>query len=284
MQELKGMPVANAITEHIKKQVEKLSEKQIVPKLAVIRIGEREDDISYEKGILKRFSAANAIVEVIALPSETKQDFLEEIIASLNKDISVNGILLFRPLPKHLSQERIKELIAKEKDVDGMGTVNNAYVYEGNKEGYAPCTAQAVMEVLDFYGIDIVGKKITIIGRSLVVGKPLAMLLLGRNATITVCHTKTLNIADESKKADILIACAGLANMVGVDFTNREQTIIDVGINMVNGKLCGDVDYEAVAHNVAALTPVPGGVGAVTTSVLLKNTVNSAMKTLFLNY
>ena len=280
MRELRGMSVVNALAEQTKKHIEKLNEKNVIPKLAVVRIGERKDDISYEKGIIKRFSAVNAAVDVIALLAETTQDFLEETIVSLNNDISVNGILLFRPLPKHLSQERIKELIAKEKDVDGMGTVNNAYVYEGNKEGYDPCTAQAVIEILDFYGIDIAGKKITIIGRSLVVGKPLAMLLLDRNATITICHTKTLNLADECKKADILIACAGSANMVDVGFTHREQVVIDVGINMVDGKLCGDVHYEAVAENVAAITPVPGGVGAVTTSVLLKNTVYSAMKTL----
>ena len=280
MQELRGMPVVNALTGQINTKTEELNKKNIIPKLAVIRIGEREDDISYEKGILKRFSAVNAAVDVIVLPPETTQDILEETVINLNNDNSVHGILLFRPLPKHLSQERLKEIVSKNKDVDGMGTINNAYIYESNKEGYAPCTAQAVIEILDFYGIDLPGKKITIIGRSLVVGKPLAMLLLDRNATVTICHTKTLNIAGESKKADILIACAGSAKMVGPDFTNSEQIVIDVGINMADGKLCGDVDYEAVAQNVKAITPVPGGVGAVTTSVLLKNTVNSAMKTL----
>ena len=280
MQELRGMPVVTALIGQITTQIEKLSANQIIPKLAVIRIGEREDDIAYEKGILKRFSAVNAAVDVVNLPLDVTQNILEETMINLNNDISVHGILLFRPLPKHLSQERLKEIIAKNKDVDGMGTVNNAYIYEGNNEGYAPCTAQAVIEMLDFYGIDLTGKKVTIIGRSLIVGKPLAMLLLDRNATITICHTKTLNITDECKKADILIACAGSTNMVGIDFTNREQIIIDVGINMVDGKLCGDVDYEAVAQNVAAITPVPGGVGTVTTSVLLKNTVNSAMKVL----
>ena len=280
MQELRGMPVVNALIEQITTQIKKLSANQIIPKLAVIRIGEREDDIAYEKGILKRFSAVNAAVDVVNLPFDVTQDVLQETIINLNNDNSVHGILLFRPLPKHLSQERLKEIVAKDKDVDGMGTINNAYIYEGNNEGYAPCTAQAVIEMLDFYGIDLVGKKVTIIGRSLIVGKPLAMLLLDRNATITICHTKTINIADECKKADILIACAGAPNMVGVDFINSGQIIIDVGINMVDGKLCGDVDYEAVAQNVAAITPVPGGVGTVTTSVLLKNTVNSAMKML----
>jgi methylenetetrahydrofolate dehydrogenase (NADP+)/methenyltetrahydrofolate cyclohydrolase len=275
------MPVANALTERIKQQMEKLSEKQVVPKLAVVRVGEREDDLAYEKGIKKRFSAVNASFEVVALPDDSSQTLLEDTISSLNNDNTVNGILLFRPLPKSFSLERVKSLIAKDKDVDGMGIVNNAYVYEGNEEGYAPCTAQAVMELLDYYNIDLVGKKITVIGRSLVVGKPLAMLLLGRNATITLCHTKTLHIEDECKDADILIACAGSANMVDISFTNPQQIIIDVGINMAAGKLCGDVDYNAVACHVAGITPVPGGVGVVTASVLLKNTVNSAMKTWF---
>ena len=280
MQELRGMPVVNALTEKLSKQIEKLNEKQIMPKLAVVRIGEREDDISYEKGILKRFSAVNAAVDIINLPLDVTQNVLEETIIKLNGDNLIHGILLFRPLPKHLSQERLKEIISKDKDVDGMGLINNAYIYEGNKEGYAPCTAQAVIEMLDFYGINLAGKKVTVVGRSLVVGKPLAMLLLDRNATITVCHTKTVNLADECKKADILIACAGSAKMVGADFTHEGQVVIDVGINMIDGKLCGDVDYEAVANNVAAITPVPGGVGTVTTSVLLKNTINSAMKIL----
>jgi len=282
MQELRGMPVVSALTKQMNMQIEQLNQKQIIPKLAVIRVGEREDDISYEKGIIKRFSAVNTAVDVIVLPPETKQDLLEETIVSLNKDISVHGMLLFRPLPKHLSQERIKGLIAKEKDVDGMGTVNSAYVYEGKKEGYAPCTAQAVMEILDFYDIGIAGKKVTIIGRSLVVGKPLAMLLLDRNATITICHSKTLNLADECKKANILVACTGSAKMVGIDFMHPEQILIDVGINVVDGKLCGDIDYDAAFDRVAAITPVPGGVGTVTTSVLLKNTINSAMKGLML--
>jgi methylenetetrahydrofolate dehydrogenase (NADP+)/methenyltetrahydrofolate cyclohydrolase len=279
MRELRGMPVVNALTEKLKSQIEELTKNQIVPKLAVIRVGGREDDISYEKGILKRFAAVNASVDVIVLPLDVTQNVLEETVMKLNSDGSVHGILLFRPLPKHLSQERLKEIISKDKDVDGMGTINDAYIYEGSKNAYAPCTAQAVIEMLDFYNIDITGKKITVIGRSLVVGKPLVMLLLDRNATITICHTKTLNLADECKKAEILIACAGSPKMAGVDFTHSGQIVIDVGINMVDGKLCGDVDYEAVADNVAAVTPVPGGVGTVTTSVLLKNTVNSALRT-----
>ena len=278
MQELRGMPVVHSLKEQISQQIEDLKTKQTVPKLTVIRIGEREDDISYEKGILKRFSAAGAAADVIQLPSDTVQEALEETVIKLNNDDSVHGILLFRPLPKHLSSERLELLISKEKDVDGMGMMNNAYIYEGRKDGYAPCTAGAVIELLDFYNIGLTGKKVTIIGRSLVVGKPLAMLLIGRNATVTVCHTKTLHLAEECKRADILIACAGSAKMVGAGFTHPGQIVIDVGINMADGKLCGDVDYEPVSQNAAAITPVPGGVGTVTTSVLLKNTVQNAQR------
>jgi len=277
MRELKGLPVVNSLAEKFKTQIEELAENNIIPKLAVIRVGEREDDIAYEKSILKRFLAVDAAVEIINFPESAAQNELEEAVAALNNNNLVHGILLFRPLPRHLSQERIKTIISEEKDVDCMGIANTAHVFEGNKNGYAPCTPQAVIEILDYYGIDITGKKVIIIGRSLVVGRPLAMLLLEKNATVTICHTKTLDLAGECKKSDILIACAGAAKMVGADFTHRGQIIIDVGINIVDGKLCGDVDYAAVADNVAAITPVPGGVGAVTTSVLLKHTINSAL-------
>lgn len=277
MQELRGMPVVNALAEKFAQDIKTLGEKGITPKLTVVRIGEREDDISYEKGILKRFSAVNALVEVIALPEDCLQEKLEETIISLNNDKKVHGILLFRPLPKHLSEDRIKVIISEEKDIDCMGMSNMANVFTSNKKGYPPCTAQAVVEILDHYGIDVSGKKLTILGRSLVVGKPLAIMLLGRNATITLCHTRTLNLADECKKAQILVACAGVAKMIKAGFTNPEQIVIDVGINMDEGKLCGDVDYENVANIVAAITPVPGGVGTVTTSVLLKHTIQSAM-------
>lgn len=276
MQDLKGMPVVNALAEKFAEDIKTMGQKGITPKLTVVRIGEREDDISYEKGIIKRFSSVNALVDVVALPYDCSQEKLEETIINLNNDEKVHGILLFRPLPKNLSEDRIKVLIAEVKDVDCMGMNNMANVFIGSKKGYPPCTAQAVVEILDHYGIDVAGKKLTIVGRSLVVGKPLAMMLLGRNATITLCHTKTLDLADECRKAQILVACAGVPKMIKADFTNPEQIVIDVGINMVDDKLCGDVDYENVAGIVKAITPVPGGVGTVTTSVLLKHTIVSA--------
>lgn len=276
MVEYRGMPAVKAMAEEFKSRVAALKERGVYPKLAVVRAGEREDDIAYEKGIMKRFGTVEAEVEVIKLPIDIDEESFEETIRRLNEDEKVHGILVFRPLPKQLDDNRLKEIIRPDKDVDSISMANAAKVFAGDKTGYAPCTAQAVMELLEHNKIDLTGKKVAIVGRSLVVGKPLAMLMLGRNATVTVCHTRTKNIAEECKRADILVACAGSAKMIKRDFTNPDQVVVDVGINFVDGAMCGDVDYDDVAEHVAAITPVPGGVGTVTTSVLLKHTLESA--------
>lgn len=276
MVEYRGMPAVKAMAEEFKSRVAALKERGVYPKLAVVRAGEREDDIAYEKGIMKRFGTVEAEVEVIKLPIDIDEESFEETIRRLNEDEKVHGILVFRPLPKQLDDNRLKEIIRQDKDVDSISMANAAKVFAGDKTGYAPCTAQAVMELLEHNKIDLTGKKVAIVGRSLVVGKPLAMLMLGRNATVTVCHTRTKNIAEECKRADILVACAGSAKMIKRDFTNPDQIVVDVGINFVDGAMCGDVDYDDVAEHVAAITPVPGGVGTVTTSVLLKHTLESA--------
>ena len=276
MVEYRGMPAVKAMAEEFKSRVAALKERGVYPKLAVVRVGEREDDIAYEKGIVKRFGTVEADVEVIKLPIDIDEESFEETIRRLNEDEKVHGILVFRPLPKQLDDNRLKEIIRPDKDVDSISMANAAKVFAGDKTGYAPCTAQAVMELLEHNKIDLTGKKVVIVGRSLVVGKPLAMLMLGRNATVTVCHTRTKNIAEECKRADILVACAGSAKMIKRDFTNPDQSVVDVGINFIDGAMCGDVDYDDVAEHVAAITPVPGGVGTVTTSVLLKHTLESA--------
>ena len=276
MVEYRGMPAVKAMAEEFKSRVAALKERGVYPKLAVVRAGEREEDIAYEKGIMKRFGTVEAEVEVIKLPIDIDEESFEETIRRLNEDEKVHGILVFRPLPKQLDDNRLKEIIRPDKDVDSISMANAAKVFAGDKTGYAPCTAQAVMELLEHNKIDLTGKKVAIVGRSLVVGKPLAMLMLGRNATVTVCHTRTKNIAEECKRADILVACAGSAKMIKRDFTNPDQIVVDVGINFVDGAMCGDVDYDDVAEHVAAITPVPGGVGTVTTSVLLKHTLESA--------
>lgn len=276
MQELRGMPVVKQIAADATVQVEELKKKGIEPKLAVVRVGEREDDLSYERGLLKRFEAVGASVESVVFPVDVTQEELEEGIKRLNEDNSVHGILVFRPLPKHLNEEVIKELVTQVKDVDCMGSANTAHVFAQDGKGHAPCTPQAVIEMLDFYGYDLTGKKAVVVGRSMVVGKPLAQMLLKKNATVTICHTKTNELQQEVKAADFVFACAGVAKMLDASYIREGQVVIDVGINMLDGKLCGDVDYDSVSEIAAAVTPVPGGVGTVTTSVLLKHVLASA--------
>ncbi len=276
MKELRGMPAAKAILADLQDRVDILKEKGIEPKLTVVRVGAREDDLSYERGIYKRFEGVGAKVETIELPLTATQEELERIIVSLNEDTSVHGVLMFRPLPKTLDEIRIKSLLAEEKDVDCLTSANDAHLFAGDKKGYPPCTPQAVMEILNHYDIDLTGKKVTVVGRSMVVGKPVAMLLLAKNATVTICHTKTQNLQEECRNADIIVACAGVPKMITSDFVREGQVVIDVGIHVVDDKLCGDVDYDSVAEMVEAITPVPGGVGSVTTTVLLKHTIMSA--------
>ena len=276
MKELRGMPAAKVILADLQERVNKLSERNVIPKLSVVRVGAREDDLSYERGIYKRFEGVGAKVETIELPLSVTQEELESVILALNEDTSVHGVLMFRPLPKTLDEIRIKSLLAEEKDVDCLTSANDAHLFAGDKKGYPPCTPQAVMEILEHYGVDLTGKKVTVVGRSMVVGKPVAMLLLAKNATVTICHTKTQNLQEECKKADIIVACAGVPKMITSDYVREGQVVIDVGIHVVEDKLCGDVDYESVSEIVDAITPVPGGVGSVTTTVLLKHVVMSA--------
>ena len=278
MQELRGMPVVKQIAADAALQVEELKKKGIEPKLAVVRVGEREDDLSYERGLLKRFDAVGALVESVVFPLDVTQEELEAGIKKLNEDDKVHGILVFRPLPKHLDEEVIKEMVTEMKDVDCMGSANTAHVFAQDGKGHAPCTPQAVIEMLDFYGCDLTGKKAVVVGRSMVVGKPLAQMLLKKNATVTICHTKTADLRAEVKSADFAFACAGVAKMLDASYISEGQVVIDVGINVMDGKLCGDVDYESVSEIAAAATPVPGGVGTVTTSVLLKHVLAGAMQ------
>ena len=280
MKELRGMPAAKAILADLQERVDRLSKKGVVPKLSVVRVGAREDDLSYERGIYKRFESVGAKVETIELPLSVTQEKLESVIAALNEDTSVHGVLMFRPLPKSLDENKIKSLLAEEKDVDCLTSANDAHLFAGDKKGYPPCTPQAVMEILDHYDIDLNGKKVTVVGRSMVVGKPVAMLLLAKNATVTICHTRTRELQQECRNADIIVACAGVPRMITSEFVREGQVVIDVGIHVVDDKLCGDVDYDSVSEVVDAITPVPGGVGSVTTTVLLKHTIASAEKSL----
>ncbi|MGL5259208.1 MAG: bifunctional 5,10-methylenetetrahydrofolate dehydrogenase/5,10-methenyltetrahydrofolate cyclohydrolase [Lachnospiraceae bacterium] len=277
MEELRGMPVVKSLVMEFTKQIEILCEHDIVPTLAVVRVGNREDDLSYERGIFKRFEAVGAKVKSVVLEENTTQEQLEAMVGTLNDDSLVHGILIFRPLPKHLKEEPIKELLSSKKDVDSMTSLNHGLLFAGKKDGFPPCTSQAVMELLEYYDIDVTGKKVVVVGRSMVVGRPLALLLLHKNATVTITHTKTKDLAKECQNADILIACAGVPKMITKEYVKKGQIIIDVGIHMVEESLCGDVAYDEVSKIVDKITPVPGGVGTVTTSVLLKHTIQSAM-------
>lgn len=277
MRELLGKPVADSIVESLAPEVAVLKEKGKVPTLAVIRVGAREDDLAYERGLTKRFESASCGVKKIELPEDVTQEQLDKAVADADADPSVDGILMFRPLPKTLTDKNVLNTISAVKDVDGMGKANMADIFSGAGEGHAPCTAQAVIEMLKFHGIDIKGKKVTVVGRSLVIGKPVAMLLLKDNATVKVCHTKTEDLKAECQWADIVVACAGKAKMLTADYFRAGQTVIDVGMNVdEEGKLCGDVDFASVSEIVDAITPVPRGVGSVTTSVLLRAVVQNA--------
>lgn len=276
MKRLAGKEVADKIVEELKVKVEELKSKGVNPKLAILRVGERSDDLAYERGVLKRFEPAGVEVEVTCLPVDVSQEELDKTFDKINNDPKVHGILVFRPLPKPLSDEHMRKTIDSGKDSDFMDNRNMEFVLSGKSDA-APCTAEAVMALIKHYGIDTKGKKVTVVGRSLVIGKPVALLLITANATVTVCHTKTENIQQECKNADIIVACCGVAKMITPDYVKPGQIVIDVGMNVDSeGKLCGDVDYEKVSEIVDAITPVPGGVGSITTAILLKHVVNNA--------
>lgn len=274
---IKGAQVAEAVSAETLKRAEALRLKGIEPCLAVIRVGEDGSELAYERGALKRMDKCGINCRVCAFDENISQEDFENEFKKINDDNSVHGILLLQPLPKTLSVEPIKDIINPLKDVDAVSPVNMYKILANDKTGYAPCTAEGVMEILDWMGTDLKGKKCKVIGRSMIVGKPLGLLLLARDATVTYCHSKTIELAKETKDADVLIAAAGSAKLVGADFVNENMTVIDVGVNVdENGNMCGDVDFEAVEPIVANITPVPGGTGAVTTSVLAKHVVKAA--------
>lgn len=275
MEVLKGIEVAKAINEEIAEKMK--GWEGALPHLAIIRVGENPDDIAYERGAVKKMDKVGFLVSSYIYKEEiSNEEFLKEF-DRINKDETVDGILLLRPLPKHIDEKEVERRIDPRKDVDGISPYNMARVYAGEKEGFAPCTAEAVLEMLDFAGIDLTGKRVTVIGRSLVIGKPVAQLLIGRNATVTICHTRTRDIESRCAEADILIAAAGSPRMVTVKFVSDDAVVIDVGINVdEEGNLCGDVDFDSVSSKTSLITPVPGGVGSVTTSVLAKHVLRSA--------
>lgn len=275
--ELMGAPAARALIESLRPEIAALKARGVVPRLAIVRAGERADDLAYEMAIRKRFCEAGCETRSVVLPQDCTASALIREVASLDADPEIHGILVFRPLPKHIDELRIASLISPKKDVDGMSPASLGRLFLGAGEAYAPCTAEAVVKLLDYYQIPLAGRRATIVGRSAVVGRPLAALLLARDATVTICHTKTADLACACCAADILIACAGRAGLVGAEHIGENCTAVDVGINEQNGALVGDLSPAAQA---AALhfSPVPGGVGALTNAVLLAHTVLAARK------
>lgn len=274
-----GTEVAKAMKEALALKTEKLKEQGIVPCLAIVRVGERPDDISYECGAKKKMESVGIECRSIVLEETVSLAYFEEILGALNTDEGVHGILLLKPLPKQLDEQVVKAWMNPEKDMDCMCDSNILKVFAGEQVDYAPCTAEAVMEMLNYYQIPVAGKRVVIIGRSMVIGKPLAMLMLHAHATVTMCHSRSGEIEDICQSADILVAAAGKAKMVKAGMVKEGAVVIDVGIHVdENGKLCGDVDFEDVEAKAAALSPVPKGVGSITTSVLAKHVLFAAEK------
>lgn len=274
MLELRGKKVSDGIKEYVSKELETLS---FVPKLAIVRVGENPDDMSYERGATKKLKSFGLDVASYVFPQDISDEDFKKAFKDINEDDEVTGILLLRPLPRTINEKDIENMIDPKKDLDGISPINIAKVFAGDTSGFSPCTAEAVIEVLKAYDIELTGKRVTVVGRSMVVGKPVSMLLLQENATVTMTHTRTADLKKTCSDAEIVIAAAGRAKMLNSDYCGQDAVMIDVGINVdENGKLCGDVDYATLDGKASAATPVPGGVGTVTTAVLAKHLIQAA--------
>ncbi len=267
---LTGKEVASSINDITRSKVDSLSKLQITPTLATIRVGEREDDKSYERGASKRCEMLGIKVINVVLPEAIEQEKFMNELKSLNDDSDIHGILMFRPLPSHLDETAARMAISPLKDIDGCTDGSLAGVFTNTDMGYPPCTAQASIDILKYNGVQLEGKNVTVIGRSLVVGRPLAMMLMHENATVTICHTKTKDMQLITRQSDIVIVCAGKTDSIGKEYFSPGQIVIDVGIGLSERtkKLSGDVKFDEVMPIVGSITPVPNGVGSVTSSVL----------------
>lgn len=273
---LKGKPVADQIKEEIIKAVEECKTSgRSTPKLAILRVGERPDDVAYESRVLKNCAELGIAAEVAEVDNNISMvDFLE-VLNRLNNDPGIHGILVFRPLPEQLDMEAVSRTIRPDKDIDCMSPVNAEKIFTGDPGGIPPCTPEAVIEILKYYGYDLTGKNVVIINRSMVLGRPLSMLFLAENSTVTICHSKTKNLPKVTGGADIVVTGAGKAKLFGKEYFTSDSVVIDVGINTDNGNLCGDVDFDSVSDFVSAITPVPGGVGTVTSMILLRHVIKA---------
>ena len=274
---LKGVPAAVSITEELSARCKRLESLGITPTLATLRVGEKPGDIAYESGAEKRCAKIGIVHRKIILPESATKDEILGTIREINNDSSVHGCLMFRPLDDKDTEYSASMALDPAKDVDCMTDSSLAGVFTGSGAGFPPCTAQACIELLDYYGVELAGKNAVVIGRSLVIGRPVAMLLMNRDASVTICHSKTHDLPAICRNADIIIAAVGKARYIGEKFVSSGQTVIDVGINVdEDGNLCGDVDFDGVSEIVREISPVPGGVGALTTAVLAKHVIESA--------
>lgn len=274
---LLGKPVADAMAADIVARAKALTASDKQPTLAIVRVGERPDDLTYERSAMKRADACGIAVKQFVLPADASTDDVLAAVATVNSDDSIHGCLLFRPLPEGIDEQAVCNALDPAKDIDGITRGSLATLLAGTGEGFAPCTAAACIDILDHYGINPQGKKAVVLGRSLVIGKPVALMLLARNATVTVCHSRTQDLASAVRDADIVVCATGRARAYGADLFAPGQTVLDVGINFDDeGNLCGDADFDAVESVVSAITPVPRGVGSVTTVAMLRNVVIAA--------
>ncbi len=275
---LLGKPVGDALSEKTAALAEELTAQGIQPTLAIVRVGERPDDLSYERGACKRAEALGIAVRKFLLPEDASQDDVLAAIAQVNDDASIHGCLMFRPLPKGIDEAAVCNALDPAKDVDGITAGSLAGVFMDTGVGFLPCTAQACVEILDHYGFDVEGKSVAVVGRSLVIGKPVAMMLLARNATVTLCHSRSRELPTICREADIVVYATGRPRAYSLEHFSGGQTVLDVGINVdEEGNLCGDVDFAAAEPVVGAITPVPRGVGSVTTAVLMRQVVEAAV-------
>jgi methylenetetrahydrofolate dehydrogenase (NADP+)/methenyltetrahydrofolate cyclohydrolase len=270
---LSGKEVANRKKEGIIKQVERLNAKGIKPLLNIVMVGDKEDSVAYTQNAQRTLQNCGIECRISRFPADVTQQQLIDSIAAIDRDSSVHGILIMRPLPDNIDWDTVSNTISPQKDIDCITSYNLSGVFEGRKEVFYPCTAQAVIDTLEHYDIELCGKEVVVIGRSLVIGRPVSMMLLQRHATVTICHSKTTNLADVCRRADVLVVAAGKPRMVKGDHVKQGAVVIDVGINVLDGKLVGDVDFDDVKEKASMITPVPGGIGTVTTSVLMEHVV-----------
>lgn len=277
---LQGAPVAQAIYDQAAKTSAALTAQGVTPVLAMVRVGEDPAVLAYEESIKKNMAKGGVSAVTAALAQGATTEKVLETIHTLNESPIVHGIMVFFPMPEHINSEAVRHAIHPAKDVDGVTDMSLGGVFTGSGIGFAPCTAQAVMELLEYYGIELQGRRVAVVGRSLVVGRPLSMMMMAKDATVTLCHSRTSKLSEITRKADLVVLATGRAKAYDGEYFSAHQTVIDVGINEdpSSGKLCGDVDFGAVAIKVGAITPVPGGIGSVTTAVLVQHVVQAAKK------